>query len=164
MKCNVTSHLKNCENLSIKYIQQSESAMSNLFNCRVQVIVSIVRNVMPQYSMKQDFLRYNIFTSDYVCMNTQKIKGDSEEITSLPKIHTRTWWTTHITSMITKNKPHAHASPVSFAYHESHHDSYSQFPQSPLGNLGPQPSLCVLNTKEKKRPADYKSGYLCEWD
>ena len=51
--------------------------------------------------------------------------------------------------MITKNKPHAHASPVSFAYHESHHDSYSQFPQSPLGNLGPQPSLCVLNTKER---------------
>ena len=66
--------------------------MSNLFNCRVQVIVSIVRNVMPQYSMKQDFLRYNIFTSDYViCVyEYTKIKGDPEEITSLPKIHTRT--------------------------------------------------------------------------
>ena len=67
--------------------------MSNLFNCRVQVIiVSIVRNVMPQYSMKQDFLRYNIFTSDYVIRVYEytKIKGDSEEITSLPKIHTRT--------------------------------------------------------------------------
>ena len=50
----MTSHLKNYENLSIKYIQQSEPVMSNLFNRRVQVIASIVRNVMPQYSMKQD--------------------------------------------------------------------------------------------------------------
>ena len=30
IKCNATSHLNNCENLSIKCIQQSESAMSNL--------------------------------------------------------------------------------------------------------------------------------------
>ena len=27
---------------------------------------------MPQYTRKKDFLRYNIFTSYYACMNTRK--------------------------------------------------------------------------------------------
>ena len=36
-----TLHLNNRENLSIKYIQQSESAKSNVFNRRVAVIKSI---------------------------------------------------------------------------------------------------------------------------
>ena len=33
------------------------------------------RNVMPQYSRKQDFRRYNIFTTYYACMNTQKSRA-----------------------------------------------------------------------------------------
>ena len=46
---------------------------------------------MPQYSRKQDFLRYNIFTTYYACIEYTKIKGfDYGKITSFLKSHTRT--------------------------------------------------------------------------
>ena len=119
IKCNATSHLKNCENLSIKYIQQSESAMSNLFNCRVQVIVSIVRNVMPQYSMKQDFLRYNIFTSNYVCMNTQKsrviqrkLHHCQKSILERDELHTSPQSSPKINHMLMHHQSHLHTMKV----------------------------------------------------
>ena len=119
IKCNATSHLKNCKNLSIKYIQQSESAMSNLFNCRVQVIVSIVRNVMPQYSMKQDFLRYNIFTSDYVCMNTQKsrviqrkLHHCQKSIRERDELHTSPQSSPKINHMLMHHQSHLHTMKV----------------------------------------------------
>ena len=61
--------------------------------------VNILRNVMPHYITKQDFLRYNIFTSYYGCMNTRKsralIRG---------KLHhsqkARTWSTTYAYHLI----------------------------------------------------------------
>ena len=88
--------------------------MSNLFNRRVQVIVSIARNVMPQYSMKQDFLHYNILTSDYVCMNTQNSRVIQGKLHHCQKsILERDQLRASPQSIITENKPHAHATPVS---------------------------------------------------
>ena len=82
---------------------------------------------MPQYTTKQDFLRYNIFPSyfidrrvffrkfafQYASMKTQKSRVlIREKITSLLRKITERESTTRITSIIAENKPYAH--------HESH--------------------------------------------
>ena len=60
IKCNATSHLNNCENLLIKYIQQSESAIKHLFLNSQEFKFTCFRtlhlcNNVASYT-KQDFL------------------------------------------------------------------------------------------------------------
>ena len=54
--------------------------MSNLFDPRVPNCVNIVRNVMPHYSTKQDFLRYNILHVQLRVYEYTKIQGALEKI------------------------------------------------------------------------------------
>ena len=98
---------------------------------------------MPQYSTKQDFLRFYIFTSDYACLNTRKLRVIREKLNHCQKailerdqLRASPQSSPKINHMLITN---------SFPYDESRHDSYSQFPRSPLGTPGT--TTVVLCTK-----------------
>ena len=111
---------------------------------------------MPQYSTKQDFLCYNIFTSDYACMNTRKSRVIRGKLHHCQKAILERDQPLRITSIIAKNKPHAlhechlHTMKVVMILIPSFHARRQE-------HLGSQPLFCVLYMKIKKRLADYES-------
>ena len=127
IKYNATSQLNNCENLSVKYIQQTESAISNLFYCRVPVIASIfwekqcLNTPRKRISFAIIFSRPTLsiveYSSGNLLFNTRvwKHKNQCSRFGKDYIIATQnygTWSTTRITSIIAENKP--------YAQHESH--------------------------------------------
>ena len=102
----------------LKYIQQSESAMSNLFNRRVTVMASIfleTKCLNTAWKRISSAIIFHVLLRVYEYTKTKgldRYDSRSGKTTSLPKSHTWNWWITRITSIIAENKPHVH--------HESH--------------------------------------------
>ena len=81
--------------------------------------------------------------------NYTKIKGlDSGKITSLPKT-----CSTYMRHFSHRRKYTACSSRDSFTYNEGRHDSYPQFPRSPLGTRG----LQSREDRREKTPAFLES-------
>ena len=113
---------------------------------------------MPQYTTKQDLFHVLLYRRSSILQGIcflirvyeyTKIKGlDSGKITSLPKSQNVINYAHHLNH---RRKQTTCSSRVSlkFVYNESRHDSFAQFPRSPLGTPGSPTSLLRPIYKEE---------------